>query len=220
MFIINIHVFISAIAALAIGFGSRPQDTEIKLPFYHPVSVNYQPDIPMPNHLVAPSEKSLIAEAKVVLATSLKLVGTDLKITQNFTDNAKILHVFVIRLIHGISVSNQNAEIRIKNGKVITIYSSITGTPSLTSLPRRSISTETAITLDQAVILAENKYGILRDEFPASLNYVQKPDGSFALVHSFQLRQKSYRDHKWYQVSVDAASGNSYFQQKVRSFRL
>ncbi len=61
------------------------------------------------------------------------------------------------------------------------------------------------MSLEEASKAAVQQLGAPRDDYPASLKYVQVPSGALAYCHVFQLRDD--KASKWYQVAVDVTQG-------------
>lgn len=99
--------------------GIKPGSGESRLPSYHPTSAELQPAINLPNNFIQSSKERLISDAKLVLSKTIGIEASNLRVSRSYKDNAGILHVYVDRLINGIPVLNQGAEIRVKDNRVV-----------------------------------------------------------------------------------------------------
>ncbi|KAJ3271318.1 hypothetical protein HDV01_006914, partial [Terramyces sp. JEL0728] len=134
----------------------------------------------------------------------LGLTKDDLEIQQSYRDDAGVDHLYAVRKINGVKVDNHNANVHVKNGQVLAFSASFSGKNQ--SLTARSVAaTQPKVSLEDAVKVASKQLGAPRDDFPASQVYVQVPSGKLVFAHQFQLRDDA--KNKWYQVSVDAQTG-------------
>lgn len=103
--LLQVSILVHAITA-APFFGQELRSSAISdLPTFQPSSVQLDPAVDMPSHMARQTQKSIVADAKAVLAKTLGLRDNELIISKAFTDNAGILHVFTDRVIHGITGS-------------------------------------------------------------------------------------------------------------------
>ncbi|KAI8893623.1 Fungalysin metallopeptidase-domain-containing protein [Globomyces pollinis-pini] len=132
------------------------------------------------------------------------LSAEDIKVTQSHQDVVSgLTHVYVVRSINGIPVDNNNGAIHLKNGKVVQLSSSFSG-----SLQKRSenvLPATKVITLEEAVKRASKELGAPRDSIAEKLVYVQVPSGKLVYAYQFQLKTEDFS--KFYQVTVDTATG-------------
>ena len=170
------------------------------LPFYYPEStVVTRP----PAHAFAnPSETDIGKLAIQTLMRELHATKQDLRIQRQFTDDSKVTHVYVARLVDGIPVANHNAAVHIKNGHVSSFSSSFTNLQSQHSSLINAAKTE--ILLPEAVSIAQAALGAPKDSTQATIAFLQTANG-YVKVHEFQLRDDSL--NLWYHVSVDCGSG-------------
>ncbi|KAI8893187.1 Fungalysin metallopeptidase-domain-containing protein [Globomyces pollinis-pini] len=88
----------------------------------------------------------------------------------------------------------------VKDGEVVSFESAANG---------KFVEPETAVsdqfTLEQAVYIAREQFGAGIDELPARKVYVEKSDGTLALAHQFQIRDR--RKYIFAQVSIDVTNG-------------
>ncbi|KAJ3254026.1 hypothetical protein HK103_007565 [Boothiomyces macroporosus] len=183
----------------------------VDLPFWYPESTSKTFSI-SPS-LTAQSPADAVKFGTNYLLKQLGLTQDDLEIQQSYTDDAGVSHLYAVRKINGVKVDNHNANVHVKNGQVLAFSSSF---PNVSQLkPTTVAATQAKVSLEDAVKIAEKQYGVPKDTYPATLVYLQVPSGKLVYAHQFQL--KDSKKAKWYQVSVDAQTGQiiqtiDYFQ--------
>lgn len=175
--------------------------------FYSPISIAITPTISLPSHVNPPTTEQLQADAVGVLANSLGVDARELKVGQFYIGDDGVQHLYATRLVRGREVSNQHANTHIKDGKVLSMQSTFTSMSPGAPLTKHTFFAAKNTTLEQAVEIASKELGAPRDDIPATMEYLEKPDGTLALVHGFQLRLKKPKNPKFYHVFVDASSG-------------
>jgi extracellular elastinolytic metalloproteinase len=173
------------------------------LPFFYPPS-SFETFESSGSQSFAPlTEEENLAIAKETLLKNLGLAESDLKIVNFNTDSAGVSHVYAVHLVDGVEVQNHHAAIHVQNGEIIAQSASFT--KDTANLRKRGLPSKPTVSLEEAIAIATKKFGIARDSFPPSTAYLQTQDGHLALAHKFQLRDDSKA--KWYEVLVDATSG-------------
>jgi Zn-dependent metalloprotease len=154
------------------------------------------------------SKRSLTAPEAVAfgtneLANHLGLSVSELKIKQSHKDAAGVTHIYASRKINGIVVDNHVASIHIRDGQVLSFTSSFKNTDNF--VEPEIVPPVVIVSLEDAVNIASKKLGAPRDNHPASTVYTQLPSGKITYAHQFQLRDD--RKRIWFQVVVDASTG-------------
>ncbi|KAI0667554.1 Fungalysin metallopeptidase-domain-containing protein [Trametes maxima] len=108
-------------------------------------------------------------------------------------------HAFATQQINGVPVANAVANVAFNNAKKVVSFASSFVKPS--SVP----STTPSVSLEEATAKAESALGGKYNEYPATLEFVAKKDGSLALTHVVQIRNDE--NGTWFEAFVDAHSG-------------
>jgi uncharacterized membrane protein YkoI len=172
----------------------------IQIPYYYPQS-NFETFRPVENSFFELSEIDVLEMGKRELSKEMRLPVEEVKIMSSFTSQDGTTHIYASRLFNGVVVRNQNGAIHIQGGKVVAMSSNVVPNDD----ERRVVPRPPRLTLEQAVAIAEQKYGIRRDAHEPSQVYIQVPSGALTLAYQFQLRNDD--TIQWYQVSVDATTG-------------
>jgi extracellular elastinolytic metalloproteinase len=177
---------------------------DIEIPFYFPSSTMETYTIDR-NSI---TKRSLTVSETVTfgtneLANRLGLSVSELKIKQSHKDAAGVTHIYASRKINGIVVDNHVASIHIRDGQVLSFTSSFKNTDNF--VEPEIVPPVVIVSLEDAVNIASKKLGAPRDNHPASTVYTQLPSGKITYAHQFQLRDD--RKRIWFQVVVDASTG-------------
>ncbi|KAJ3319247.1 hypothetical protein HDV06_006575 [Boothiomyces sp. JEL0866] len=176
------------------------------LPFWYPSGISkiFTPQVS--RHRRRVDLQDAIATAIKYTAQELGISKDELQVQQAYRESS-IDHIYLIRKINGVKVDNHNAQVHLKDGQPLSFSSSFSGK----SIVRRSLAPIPAdkpiVSLAQAVQVAEKQYGAPKDDFPASMVYLQVPSGKLVYCHQFQLKNMTLG--KWYQVSVDSATSQT-----------
>ncbi|KAJ3320774.1 hypothetical protein HDV06_005067 [Boothiomyces sp. JEL0866] len=173
----------------------------VDLPFWYPETTSKIFSIS--DSLTTQSPQDAVKFGTDYLLKQLGLAQEDLEIQQSYQDDAGVTHVYAIRKINGVKVDNHNANVHVKNGQVLSFSASFSNITQLK--PTNVAASQAKVTLEEAVQIAEKQYGVPKDTFPATQVYIQVPSGKIVYAHQFQL--KDSKKAKWYQVSVDAQTG-------------
>jgi uncharacterized membrane protein YkoI len=175
---------------------------ELELPFYRPLTNLFETfSLEVDNEKRSLTlDKENIAFGRQQLLKKLGLEEKELHVTHTHTDNVGVSHVYAARKVGEYLVDNQNAAIHVFNGAIKAISSSI---------PRfrngNVAGTDIKISLEEAISIAEAKYGASQDDFPATQKYLQIPNGNLVFIHQFQIQ--NFALDIWFQVSVDTTNG-------------
>ncbi|KIP05598.1 hypothetical protein PHLGIDRAFT_128797 [Phlebiopsis gigantea 11061_1 CR5-6] len=105
-------------------------------------------------------------------------------------------HAFVKQQIQGVPVANAVANVAFNNDDKVIAFGSSFITP--TKVP----STTPSVTLEDAIAKAETQFNGKYNEWPATLEFVAKEDGSLALAHVVQIRNEAAGT--WVEAFIDA----------------
>ncbi|KAI8895827.1 Fungalysin metallopeptidase-domain-containing protein [Globomyces pollinis-pini] len=200
------------VLALALATAAAPvnQATELQFvkrngvsaPFYFPETTTKAFPVDNEKSLLPVSDAEAVKIGRDALLKEFKLKESDVLVKQFHRDNFGVLHVYGVRLINDIPVDNNSWAVHLKDGKVVSLSSTFTGGAGVS---KRALPPKVVVSLDQAVKNAIGELGVNRDDFPATLAYIQLPSGQYTYAHQFQLKNDDAS--KWYHVSVDAATG-------------
>ena len=112
-----------------------------------------------------------------------------------------VTYFYAHRLIDGVKVSNEVANVVVKNGVVL----SVSDTFSKKKPGPQTRTRELTISLKEAVKIAEDAIGAPRDDYPASKVYITDKDNNRVFCHQFQL--KDIDKDIFCRVSVDMVTG-------------
>ena len=189
------------------------------LPFHYPPS-----NVVHPVYLHLPTSFVKVSDSQIALSALEAQYGiakTDMRVISHFKDSYGVSHVYVDRMIVGVSVKNHNAAVHIKDGVILSITSSIPKLSKKDLIDCAQYSElEPVVLLEEAVKIAETKLGAPKDTVTASLAFIEIPGGSLVFAHQFQLRDD--KTSKFYHVSVDSKNGtrNSNRRASCASYRL
>lgn len=157
-------------------------DGDELFPFHYPK--NLVKKLVLPNSLLKRglSHESAVTDAIDAISRELNVPRLDLNVSSSYRDSFGIDHIFVNHLINRVPITNHNAAVHLKNGRVISFSSSFSGNPADWPKPIP------VITLDDAVAIAERKYGAKKNYVEPNLTYLETKSGEIALVYKFQLR--------------------------------
>jgi extracellular elastinolytic metalloproteinase len=176
----------------------------LKLPFFHPPSItNDLPKHTEPHLLKRDLNiNELLSLAKQSLSENLNISENDMKISHYFIDSYGVSYFYANRIINGIAVINQNAQIYFKNGQAIRLSTSFS---NLNHDLKHLQDVKKEISIEVAAEIAMVKLGAPKDDQPSTLIYVQTSSGKLVYAYRFQVRN----DAKgiWYQVSIDVYNG-------------
>jgi extracellular elastinolytic metalloproteinase len=190
----------SLITAASLAFGA-PAVSESSSYFHYPETTVKILEL---RSLPEGTQESAVTTALETIAHDLNLSTSELELTEQYTDQFGILHVFVDRLINGIQVTNQKAAIHVKNEKVVSFSTSIKRISG--GFLQSDVADSTpSISLNDAIDIAEKKFGAKRDRIEPSLVYLKALSGQVQLAYQFQL--KNLVNRFFARVSVDANSG-------------
>ncbi|KAJ3276015.1 hypothetical protein HDV01_006185 [Terramyces sp. JEL0728] len=173
----------------------------VDLPFWYPETTSKVFDLA--SSLTSPSHEEAVKIGTEYLEKQLGLTSDELEIQQAYRDDAGVDHLYAIRKISGVKVDNHNANVHVKDGQVLAFSSSFSNANQFA--PLDVAAAQAKVTLEEAVQIAVKQYGVPRDSFPAAKVYVQVPSGKLVYAHQFQLKDST--KSKWYQVTVDAQTG-------------
>ena len=197
--------FAAISALLSVASSAVIPQTEEELPFFYP-EVTQQTYTPVDGSSLMPigdNEFRSIATKK--LSEQLGVPEDQLKISNFNKDKSGVAHVYVHQILNGIEVDNHHASIHLTSGGEVLAQSSSFSGSTANRVKKPVDPSSFSVSLKDAEAIASAKFGIPRDDFPATTAYLQTKDGKLALVHKFQLREDEKL--KWYTVMVDANSG-------------
>jgi extracellular elastinolytic metalloproteinase len=142
-----------------------------------------------------------VQDAIKYLSQEFDIDSKAINITQQYTDQQGVLHVYGDRLLNGIAVDNQNFGIHLKDGVILSVSSSFAKTAQLSKLSKR----ETEFKLEKIISFAEKQYECKKSDYPIKKMYVQISDSMIVSAYQFHLEDPDYP--KWYQVTSDAHTG-------------
>ncbi|KAJ2992397.1 hypothetical protein HDV02_003077 [Globomyces sp. JEL0801] len=157
--------------------------------FYYPENqeIQFKLKIPKGDH------SNTAAIAIKGIRESLNMTENEFQILQSFRDDNGFDHFYGARKLHNTTVVSHQFQLMVKDGEVVSFESAANG---------KFVEPETAVsdqfTLEQAVYIAREQFGAGIDELPARKVYVEKSDGTLALAHQFQIRDR--RNHATYEV--------------------
>jgi len=138
------------------------------------------------------------------LLEKLHLDGSDLKISDSFTDHRGCYHLYVIHTVNGLEISNHRAQIHLKHGLITSYSSSFDGLDALKW--KKSISqSRRIITPNVAAQIASHHLKIpFVDSIPVKEGALQLKDGRITIIYIVQLQSVT----EYLQVSVEKLSGS------------
>ena len=203
---------IAAVAALIASIRAAPTGQSMitgqsnqDLPFFYP-ETELETFSPQPGSNLLPisdSEFSRIALEK--LSEKLGLDVSELQISNFNKDKAGVAHVYINQVVNGVKVENHNAAIHITASGEVLAQSSSFSRKTEARLEKPVEPSQLTVSLADAEAIASKKFGVPRDDQPATTAYLQTKGGKLALVHKFQLRDDEQL--KWFEVMVDAVTG-------------
>ncbi|KAI0797286.1 Fungalysin metallopeptidase-domain-containing protein [Irpex lacteus] len=132
------------------------------------------------------------------IQSHLSLSDNEVSFKSGFSGEAAA-HAYVRQQIDGVPVANAVANVAFNHaGKVVAFGSSFVK-PS--SVP----SSKPTLTLEEAIVKAESALGGKYNEWPATLEFIAKEDGSVALTHVVQIQNDE--TGAWVEAFIDAHSG-------------
>jgi Zn-dependent metalloprotease len=176
----------------------------LKLPFFHPPSITNDLRKHTEKHLLKRDLdiNELLSLAKQLLSENLNISENDMQISNYFKDSYGVSYFYAHRVINGIEVINQNAQIYFKDGHPIRLTTSF---PNLADDLNYLKDVKAIISIEVAAEIAKVKLGAPKDDQSSSLIYVQTALGKLVYAHRFQVRNDA--KGLWYQVSIDAYNG-------------
>ncbi|KAI0344183.1 hypothetical protein BDW22DRAFT_1137358 [Trametopsis cervina] len=109
-------------------------------------------------------------------------------------------HGYVRQLVNGIPVANAVANVAFNQDNKLVAFGNSFVKPAKVAAATPSISVE------QAISKAENALGGKYNDWPATLEYVAREDGSLSLAHVVQVRDEA--KSLWVEAFVDAHNGD------------
>ena len=200
-----IAALFAAIRAAPTGRGVLNGQEDEDLPFFYP-EPEMQTFTPQGgSNLVAISDNEFLNIATKELSAKLGVPESELKISNFNKDKSGVAHVYVNQVLDGIQVENHHAAIHITASGEILAQSNSFSKNTASRLKKPADPSKMIVSLADAEAIASAKFGLPRDDQPATTAYLQTKDGKLALVHKFQLRDDAKL--KWYSVMVDANTG-------------
>ncbi|TPX61709.1 hypothetical protein PhCBS80983_g00971 [Powellomyces hirtus] len=193
------------LASTATAAPSPAYDKGISIPAFHrkPTFNTYGKGLAQPKGLKGSNDKET---ALRFLSKQVGIPTAELEVTDDYTGSNGIRHVYFKRTINGLKVTNQVANVSIKNGSIITFGSTI-ATAKQFGKPQID-APKPAITKEAAIKAAETATGLKVNQVAPFNRYVETAEGKYEFAWTFQV--KSAPDAKklqWYQVDVSAKSG-------------
>ncbi|KAJ8481442.1 hypothetical protein ONZ51_g5966 [Trametes cubensis] len=151
------------------------------------------------DHPLSTRDEFDVKEATVSFIQSRLNVHPDTVAFRTSFANDVAQHAFVKQQIDGVPVANAVANVAFnKDNKVVSFGSSFVNPASVPS-------TTPTISLQDAILKAENALSGKFNEHPPTLEFVAKKDGTLALTHVVQIQNDT--TGAWFEVFVDAHSG-------------
>lgn len=188
-------LLVAAVAAFPATRNSAPET------FFYPETQSYA------SSTAAFSSSDPAEIALLSLVNALGVNADQLKMASRFMDSAGVEHLYFDRVHNGIIVKNNNAAVHLKDGAIVSQTSSFKAMPNQLVAPA-----VVRVSLQEAIKIAEAELGASKDSVEAALIFIQLPSGAVAYAHEFQVRND--RDSKWFQVTVNAESGNNATKQR------
>ena len=173
--------------------------SDSKIPFFYPEVSSEQPEDQNNGPGQSHGKRQGIKFGHSELARRIGVSVDDIIVTRGDEDQSGTTHVYCLHVVDGIPVDNHHAGIHLKDGQVLS-YSS-----SFSNVGKPKSSSKPSLSLNDAVTIAQRKYGVGKDDHPATQVYLEMPGGNLALGHQFQVRDDS--KGMWKQVTVDAQTG-------------
>lgn len=179
------------------------------LPYFYPSTNYYFTGSKSTKADSLSSSKSTLSKVQMAqlahstIIKELKLKSPqELRIISSFTDRRNVSHFYMNRIVNGIEVSNNKAQVHILNGKV-TAFSS-----SFKAQVNQKIKPATAkIAIKDLIKTAETELGAKHEmEVKGYYSYVENANGILVYCYNFQTRNDEV--DKWYHVAIDAETGN------------
>jgi extracellular elastinolytic metalloproteinase len=144
------------------------------------------------------AEDDLEGAAVSFVQSRLGLESDNVSFKSGFAGEAA-KHAFLRQSFNGIPVANAVANVAFNNdNKVVTFGSSFVK-------PKSVPSTTPTVSLEDAISKAETLLNGKFNEWPATLEFVAKQDGTLSLTHVVQIQND--KTGAWFEAFVDAHSG-------------
>ncbi|KAI8818129.1 Fungalysin metallopeptidase-domain-containing protein [Fimicolochytrium jonesii] len=147
------------------------------------------------------------AAALKYLAEKTGVAVEQLDVVETYVGSNGVRHVYVKGVVGGVRVGNQDANVSIKDGKVLSWGSSLPTGQTL--LPAKvDEPANGGVSEEDAITTAERTLGLKRTTTPTTHQYVETGEGRYEYTHTFQLRSAPDAPKlEWVEVDVSTTTG-------------